>query len=107
MARRGIGSSAGQGYARGFLCAETRTPPQRSKGTGSREAPPAGAAPAGTARRAPDRAIPRGTVADNAPGGAAYPYKWYAAPGPNRRGNMCVTHTDALRGYGFQAPCKK
>jgi hypothetical protein len=24
-----------------------------------------------------------------------------------RPGNMCVTHTDSLRGYGFQAPCKK
>jgi hypothetical protein len=33
------------------------------------------------------------------------PFEWHAAPGPNRRGNMCVTHTDPLRGYGFQAPC--
>jgi hypothetical protein len=49
----------------------------------------------------------RNARADAAPGGANYPYKWYAAPGPNRRGNMCVTHTDALRGYGYQAPCKK
>jgi hypothetical protein len=32
-------------------------------------------------------------------------WEWQAAPGPNRRGSMCVTHTDALRGYGFQSPC--
>jgi hypothetical protein len=37
--------------------------------------------------------------------GAQAPYEWYGAPGPNRRGNMCVTHVDPLRGYGFQAPC--
>ena len=59
-----------------------------------------------SARRAPARTVANAR-ADAAPGGANYPYKWYAAPGPNRRGNMCVTHTDALRGYGFQAPCKK
>ena len=28
-------------------------------------------------------------------------------PGPNRRGNMCITHTDPLRGYGFQGACQK
>ena len=33
------------------------------------------------------------------------PYEWYGAPGPNRRGNMCVTHVDPLRGYGFQSAC--
>jgi hypothetical protein len=33
------------------------------------------------------------------------PYEWHAAPGPNRRGNMCVTHVDPLRGYGFQSQC--
>jgi len=32
-------------------------------------------------------------------------WEWQAAPGPNKRGAMCVTHTDALRGYGFQSPC--
>jgi hypothetical protein len=37
--------------------------------------------------------------------GAQAPYEWYGAPGPNKRGNMCVTHVDPLRGYGFQAPC--
>jgi hypothetical protein len=76
-----------------------------------------------SARRAPAAAAP-GTPAAAAPGGAAYapgsgpppyavqgqayaqkPYEWHAAPGPNRRGNMCVTHTDPLRGYGYQAPC--
>jgi hypothetical protein len=35
------------------------------------------------------------------------PFEWHAAPGPNRRGNMCITHTDPLRGYGYQAACKK
>jgi hypothetical protein len=33
------------------------------------------------------------------------PWEWHGAPGPNRRGNMCVTHTDPLRGYGYQAAC--
>jgi hypothetical protein len=33
------------------------------------------------------------------------PFEWHAAPGPNRRGNMCITHTDPLRGYGYQAAC--
>src|SRR6516162_10107126 len=37
---------------------------------------------------------------------SAQPNEWYAAPGPMRRGNMCITHTDSLRGYGYQAPCK-
>ena len=37
--------------------------------------------------------------------GAQAPWEWHGAPGPNRRGNMCVTHTDPLRGYGYQAPC--
>ena len=32
-------------------------------------------------------------------------WEWEAAPGPNKRGGMCVTHTDPLRGYGFQSPC--
>ncbi len=35
------------------------------------------------------------------------PWEWHAAPGPNKRGNMCITHTDAMRGYGFQGACKK
>ena len=37
--------------------------------------------------------------------GAQAPWEWHGAPGPNRRGNMCVTHTDPLRGYGYQGPC--
>jgi hypothetical protein len=37
--------------------------------------------------------------------GAQAPWEWHGAPGPNRRGNMCVTHTDPLRGYGYQAAC--
>jgi hypothetical protein len=35
----------------------------------------------------------------------AQPWEWHGAPGPNKRGNMCVTHTDPMRGYGYQAPC--
>jgi len=35
----------------------------------------------------------------------AQPWEWHGAPGPNRRGNMCVTHTDPMRGYGYQAAC--
>jgi hypothetical protein len=37
--------------------------------------------------------------------GATAPWEWHGAPGPNKRGNMCVTHVDPLRGYGYQAPC--
>jgi hypothetical protein len=33
------------------------------------------------------------------------PWEWHGAPGPNKRGNMCVTHTDPLRGYGYQSAC--
>jgi len=33
------------------------------------------------------------------------PYEWHAGPGPNKRGNMCVTHVDLNRGYGYMAPC--
>jgi hypothetical protein len=35
----------------------------------------------------------------------AQPWEWHGAPGPNKRGGMCVTHTDPLRGYGYQMPC--
>jgi hypothetical protein len=39
-------------------------------------------------------------------GGASQgPWEWHAAPGPSKRGSMCVKHTDALRGYGYQEPC--
>jgi len=38
---------------------------------------------------------------------SAQPNEWYAAPGPMRRGNMCITHVDSMRGYGYQEPCKK
>jgi hypothetical protein len=37
--------------------------------------------------------------------GAQTPYEWHGAPGPNRRGNMCVVHVDPLRGYGYQKAC--
>jgi len=35
---------------------------------------------------------------------SAQPNEWY---GPMKRGNMCTTHVDINRGYGYQAPCKK
>ena len=70
-----------------------------------------------SARRAPAAAAPGGLTYTPGSGPPPYdvqrsaqanaPYEWHAAPGPNRRGNMCVTHTDPLRGYGYQAPCKK
>jgi hypothetical protein len=37
-------------------------------------------------------------------GNSAQPNEWY---GPMRRGNMCTTHVDINRGYGYQAACKK
>src|SRR5262249_55837306 len=37
--------------------------------------------------------------------GARAPWEWHAGPGPNKRGGMCVTHTDLNRGYGYQAAC--
>src|SRR5262249_1065124 len=39
------------------------------------------------------------------PYGAQAPWEWHAGPGPNKRGGMCVTHTDIGRGYGYQAAC--
>src|SRR5215467_266072 len=74
-------------------------------------APSSGAPPAVYAGRTaftpgsggPPYAVTPGSYAAN----SAQPNEWYAAPGPNRRGNMCITHTDSLRGYGFQEPCKK
>src|SRR5262249_60543429 len=30
---------------------------------------------------------------------------WYAAPRPNKRGNMWVSPLDSTRGYGCQKPC--
>src|SRR5262249_12748256 len=74
-------------------------------------APSSGAPPAVYAGRTaftpgsggPPYAVTPGSYAAN----SAQPNEWYAAPGPNRRGNMCITHTDSLRGYGFQSPCPK
>ena len=51
----------------------------------------------------PPYAVTPGSYAAN----SAQPNEWYAGPGPMRRGNMCVTHTDIGRGYGYQEPCKK
>ena len=39
------------------------------------------------------------------PYGAQAPWEWHAGPGPERRGNMCLSHVDINRGYGFQKPC--
>jgi hypothetical protein len=39
------------------------------------------------------------------PGNTSGPWEWHAAPGPNKRGAMCVKHTDPMRGYGYQAAC--
>ena len=39
------------------------------------------------------------------PYGAPQKWDWYAGPGPERRGNMCLSHVDINRGYGFQKPC--
>ena len=33
------------------------------------------------------------------------PWEWYAGPGPQKRGGMCITHVDLNRGYGVQGPC--
>jgi hypothetical protein len=33
------------------------------------------------------------------------PWEWHGAPGPNKRGSMCVVHVDPLRGYGYQKAC--
>ena len=33
------------------------------------------------------------------------PWEWHAGPGPERRGTMCLKHTDINRGYGYQTPC--
>jgi hypothetical protein len=41
----------------------------------------------------------------SAPYGYQAPWEWHAGPGPNKRGNMCVTHVDTTRGYGHQQPC--
>jgi hypothetical protein len=39
------------------------------------------------------------------PYGSPSPWEWHAGPGPERRGNMCLSHVDINRGYGFQKPC--
>ena len=69
-----------------------------------------------SARPAPAAAAPSGTVYGPGSGAPPYafnvagqryalpPWVWHAAPGPNR--NMCITHADPLRGYGYQAACK-
>jgi hypothetical protein len=36
---------------------------------------------------------------------AQQPWEWHAGPGPNKRGAMCVKHTDTTRGYGYHEAC--
>jgi hypothetical protein len=110
---------------RGSMCV-THVDPLRGYGYQSAcPAPKAAAAPARRARRsapnygAPPAVYSGGTAFTAGSGGPPYavttgayaansaqPNEWYAAPGPMRRGNMCITHTDSLRGYGYQSPCK-
>jgi hypothetical protein len=48
----------------------------------------------------PPYAVTPGSYAAN----SAQPNEWY---GPMKRGNMCTTHVDVNRGYGYQTACKK
>jgi hypothetical protein len=51
----------------------------------------------------PPYGVPAQTYARQSEG----PWEWHAGPGPSKRagGTMCVKHTDAGRGYGYQEPC--
>jgi hypothetical protein len=103
------GPAPSQAYAPSQM-APTQAYAQRKARRSARRAPTAAAAPGGTAAAAPGGTgyAPGSGPPPYAVQGQAYaqrPYEWHAAPGPNRRGNMCVTHTDPLRGYGYQAPC--
>jgi len=71
----------------------------------ARRAPSRGGAPNGGVVYTPGSGPPPYDIQRSA--SANQPWEWHGAPGPNRRGNMCVTHTDPLRGYGYQAACKK
>jgi|SRR5215831_1684727 len=93
------GSAPPQAYARSQM-APTQTYTQRKVRRSARRAP-AAAAPRGTAAAAG----PAGNDYAAAPGGRQW--EWAAAPGPKKRGEMCVKDVDALRGYGFMEPCKK
>src|SRR6516225_4424642 len=99
---------------RGNMCV-THVDPMRGYGYQSPcPAPKAAAAPVRrSARRPPNYGAPPAVYAGGTvftPGSyaanSAQPNEWYAAPGPMRRGNMCITHTDSMRGYGYQSPCK-
>src|SRR6516164_4267753 len=96
----------GYGYQAPCPAPKAAAAPRRARSARNYGAPPAVYA-GGTAftpgSGGPPYAVTPGTYAAN----SAQPNEWYAGPGPNRRGNMCVTHVDSLRGYGFQAPCKK
>src|SRR6516164_574120 len=112
-AQYGAPAPAGPGYAPAPAAGPSRRYARRAYRRSARQnyraqtgAPPAVYA-GGTAftpgSGGPPYAVTPGSYAAN----SAQPNEWYAAPGPNKRGNMCVTHVDSLRGYGFQAPCKK
>jgi hypothetical protein len=110
---------------RGGMCV-THVDPLRGYGYQAPCPAPQAAAPRRAARRsarnsgAPPAVYAGGTAFTPGSGGPPYnvttgsyaansaqPNEWYAAPGPNRRGNMCITHVDSLRGYGYQSPCPK
>jgi hypothetical protein len=59
------------------------------------------------ARRAARAPQPSGVPAQAYAQGSPGQWEWYAAPGPNKRGNECITSVDSTRGYGFRGPCKK
>src|SRR5262249_54075950 len=111
------GPAPSQAYARSQM-APTQAYAQRTVRRSARRAPAAaarqnyGAPPAvyagNTAFTPGSGGPPYAVTTQSYAANSAQPNEWYAAPGPMKRpGNMCVTHTDSLRGYGFQAPCKK
>src|SRR5215813_1907400 len=101
----GYGPAPAYGPSRRYARRAYRRSARRTYGAPSSGAPPAvyaGRTAFTPGSGGPPYAVTPGSYAAN----SAQPNEWYAAPGPNRRGNMCITHTDSLRGYGYQSPCK-
>src|SRR6516225_5362772 len=103
-------SPPSQAYAPSQMAPTPAYAQQRRARRHARRAPaaapaPAAAAPSGLVYGPGSGAPP---YAFNVPGQryALAPWEWHDAPGPNRRGKMCITHTDPMRGYGYQAACK-
>jgi hypothetical protein len=88
-------------YARRAYRSARRTYGAQTYGT--RGAPPATYA-GGTAFTPGSGGQPYAVTPGAYAGNSAQPNEWY---GPMRRGNMCTTHVDINRGYGYQAECKK